>query len=125
MSALAVSSQFYKGFETLAEAAPGHVAHARSLIIDVLSQEQLRRLGRDADRIMSRIDTPAINEHYTSIPVERSADDRVDHLYGSPSGIHGIFLCARSWFGPVTPTTVLRTFRRCASRTRVGSRAAV
>ena len=80
MSALAVSSQLSKGFETLAEAAP--VAHARSLVIDVLSQEQLRRLGRDADRIMSRIDTPAINEHYTSIPAERSADDRVDHLYG-------------------------------------------
>jgi hypothetical protein len=99
VSALAVSSQLSKGFETLAEAAPGHVAHARSLVIDVLSQEQLRRLGRDADRIMSRIDTPAINEHYTSIPAERSADDRVDHLYGSPPGIHRIFLCARSWFG--------------------------
>ena len=50
-----------KGFETLAEAAPGHVAHVRSLVIDVLSPEQLRRLGRDADRIMSRIDTFAIN----------------------------------------------------------------
>jgi DNA-binding MarR family transcriptional regulator len=50
-----------QGFQTLAEAAPGHVAHVRSLIIDVLSQEQLRRLGRDADRIMSRIDTSGIN----------------------------------------------------------------
>ena len=50
-----------KGFETLAEAAPGHVAHVRSLVIDVLSPEQLRRLGRDADRIMSRIDTSGIN----------------------------------------------------------------
>jgi DNA-binding MarR family transcriptional regulator len=50
-----------KGFEALAEAAPGHVAHVRSLVIDVLSPEQLRRLGRDADRIMSRIDTLAIN----------------------------------------------------------------
>ena len=46
-----------EGFRTLAEAAPGHVAHVRSLVIDVLSPEQLRRLGRDADRIMSRIDT--------------------------------------------------------------------
>jgi DNA-binding MarR family transcriptional regulator len=45
------------GFKTLADAAPGHVAHVRSLVIDVLSPEQLRRLGRDADRIMSRIDT--------------------------------------------------------------------
>jgi hypothetical protein len=49
------------GFQTLAEAAPGHVAHVRSLVIDVLSPEQLRRLGRDADRIMSRIDTFGIN----------------------------------------------------------------
>ena len=50
-----------KGFQTLAEAAPGHVAHVRSLIVDVLSPEQLRRLGRDADRIMSRIDASGIN----------------------------------------------------------------
>jgi DNA-binding MarR family transcriptional regulator len=48
-----------KGFQALAEAAPGHVAHVRSLVIDVLSPEQLRRLGRDADRIMARIDTSA------------------------------------------------------------------
>jgi DNA-binding MarR family transcriptional regulator len=45
------------GARTLAEAAPGHVAHVRSLVIDTLSAEQLRRLGRDADRIMARIDT--------------------------------------------------------------------
>ena len=50
-----------EGFQTLAEAAPGHVAHVRSLIIDVLSPEQLRRVGRAADRIMSRIDTSGIN----------------------------------------------------------------
>ena len=50
-----------EGFRTLAKAAPGHVAHVRSLVIDVLSPEQLRRLGRDADRIMSRIDTAEIN----------------------------------------------------------------
>jgi DNA-binding MarR family transcriptional regulator len=49
------------GFQTLAEAAPGHVALVRSLVIDVLSPEQLRRLGRDADRIMARIDRVAIN----------------------------------------------------------------
>jgi DNA-binding MarR family transcriptional regulator len=49
------------GFRTLAEAAPGHVAHVRSLVIDVLSPEQLRRVGRAADRVMSRIDTSAIN----------------------------------------------------------------
>ena len=50
-----------KGFQALAEAAPGHVAHVRSLVIDVLSAEQLRRLGIAADRIMSRIDTSGIN----------------------------------------------------------------
>lgn len=50
-----------KGLETLAEAAPGHVAHVRSLVIDVLSPEQLRRLGQAADRITSRIDTSEIN----------------------------------------------------------------
>lgn len=49
------------GLHTLAEAAPRHVARVRSLVIDVLSPEQLRRLGRDADRIMARIDTTAIN----------------------------------------------------------------
>jgi DNA-binding MarR family transcriptional regulator len=49
------------GFRILAEAAPGHVAYVRSLVIDVLTPEQLRRLGRDADRIMSRIDTSGIN----------------------------------------------------------------
>ena len=50
-----------EGLQTLAEAAPRHVAHVRSLVIDVLSPEQLRRLGRDADRIMARVDTSAIN----------------------------------------------------------------
>jgi DNA-binding MarR family transcriptional regulator len=50
-----------EGFQELADAAPGHVAHVRSLVIDVLSAEQLRRLGLTADRIMSRIDTSEIN----------------------------------------------------------------
>ncbi|MGD0556744.1 MAG: MarR family transcriptional regulator [Streptosporangiaceae bacterium] len=50
-----------KGFQALDEAAPGHVAHVRSLVIDVLSPEQLRRLGLAADRIVSRIDTSGIN----------------------------------------------------------------
>jgi small neutral amino acid transporter SnatA (MarC family) len=45
-----------QGFQTIADTAPGHVAHVRSILIDVLSPEQLRRLGRDADRIVSRID---------------------------------------------------------------------
>ncbi len=45
------------GLQTIVEAAPAHVAHVRSLVVDALSAEQLRRLGRDAERIMSRIDT--------------------------------------------------------------------
>ncbi len=49
------------GFQTLVQAAPRHVAHVRSLVIDALSPEQLRRLGRDANRIMSRIDTSTAN----------------------------------------------------------------
>jgi len=49
-----------KGFRALVEAAPGHLAHVRSLVVDVLSPEQLRRLGRDAARIMSRIDKSGI-----------------------------------------------------------------
>ena len=49
------------GFELLASAAPRHVAHVRSLVIDVLSAEQLRRMGRDAERIVARIDNATIN----------------------------------------------------------------
>jgi DNA-binding MarR family transcriptional regulator len=49
------------GWQTLVDAAPAHVAHVRSLVIDVLSPEQLRRLGRDAERIMSVIDTTPVN----------------------------------------------------------------
>jgi DNA-binding MarR family transcriptional regulator len=49
------------GFQVLEEAAPGHVAYVRSLVIDVLSPEQLRRVGLAADRIVSRIDTSEIN----------------------------------------------------------------
>jgi DNA-binding MarR family transcriptional regulator len=51
------------GFKTLADAAPGHVAHVRSLVIDVLSPEQLRRLGRDANQIMSSIGGRADDHH--------------------------------------------------------------
>jgi DNA-binding MarR family transcriptional regulator len=49
------------GYRTIVDAAPGHVARVRELVIDVLSSEQLRRLGRDAERIMARIDTSTIN----------------------------------------------------------------
>jgi DNA-binding MarR family transcriptional regulator len=50
-----------EGFQALAAAAPRHVAHVRSLVIDVLSPEQLRRLGLAADRITSRIDSSGIS----------------------------------------------------------------
>jgi len=50
-----------EGFERLVEAAPSHVAYVRSVVIDALTPEQLRRLGRDANRITSRIDTSAAN----------------------------------------------------------------
>jgi len=50
-----------QGFRALVEAAPGHLEHVRSLVVDVLSPEQLRRLGRDAARFMSRIDTSGID----------------------------------------------------------------
>jgi DNA-binding MarR family transcriptional regulator len=49
-----------KGLDMLVAAAPAHVAHVRYLVIDVLSPEQLRRLGRDAVRIMSRINTSGV-----------------------------------------------------------------
>jgi DNA-binding MarR family transcriptional regulator len=49
-----------EGFQVLAEAAPGHVAHVRSLVIDVLSPEQLRRMGLASDRIMSRIEASRV-----------------------------------------------------------------
>jgi DNA-binding MarR family transcriptional regulator len=49
------------GYQTIVDAAPSHVAHVRSLVLDVLSHEQLRLLGRAADRIMAHIDTSTIN----------------------------------------------------------------
>jgi DNA-binding MarR family transcriptional regulator len=50
-----------EGFKTLADAAPTHVAHVRSIVIDALSPEQLRRFGLTSDRIVSRVDTSEIN----------------------------------------------------------------
>lgn len=49
------------GLQAIVSAAPRHVAHVRGLVVDALSPEQLRRLGRDAERIMSRIDTSRVN----------------------------------------------------------------
>ncbi len=50
-----------EGFRTIAEAAPAHVAQVRSLVIDVLTPEQLRLMGRAAKRIVANIDTSAVN----------------------------------------------------------------
>jgi DNA-binding MarR family transcriptional regulator len=50
-----------EGQRTIEAAAPAHVAHVRSLVVDVLSAEQLRRLGSVAERILSRIDTPPVS----------------------------------------------------------------
>ncbi|MFC1443596.1 MarR family transcriptional regulator [Streptacidiphilus sp. N1-10] len=47
------------GMRKLEEAAPGHVALVRHLMVDNLSAERLRRLGQDAERIVQRIDSPA------------------------------------------------------------------
>ena len=49
-----------EGFRTIEAAAPAHVAHVRSLVIDVLSPEQLRRVGGAAERIWSRIDKTTV-----------------------------------------------------------------
>jgi DNA-binding MarR family transcriptional regulator len=49
------------GYQTLVNAAPGHVAHVRSLSVDVLTREQLRLLGRAAERIVAHIDTSTMH----------------------------------------------------------------
>ncbi|MER5410523.1 MarR family transcriptional regulator [Streptomyces sp. NPDC002769] len=46
------------GMRKLESAAPEHVAYVRHLVVDNLSQERLRRLGQDAERILQRIDSP-------------------------------------------------------------------
>ncbi len=48
------------GVRALEDAAPAHVAYVRSLVIDVLSPEQLRRFRQVAERIVSRIDSSSI-----------------------------------------------------------------
>jgi DNA-binding MarR family transcriptional regulator len=50
-----------EGYQALVSAAPGHVAHVRSLFVDALTREQLRLLGRAAERIVARIDTSDVN----------------------------------------------------------------
>jgi DNA-binding MarR family transcriptional regulator len=45
-----------EGMRVLAEAAPAHVAFVRKIVIDALTPERLRRLGQDAQRIVTRIE---------------------------------------------------------------------
>jgi DNA-binding MarR family transcriptional regulator len=45
-----------EGFAKLAEAAPGHVEIVRSLVIDALSDEQLRQVAEVARVVLDRID---------------------------------------------------------------------
>ena len=47
------------GMRKLESAAPGHAAYVRHLVVDNLSAERLRRLGQDAQKVLSRIDSPA------------------------------------------------------------------
>jgi DNA-binding MarR family transcriptional regulator len=47
------------GMAKLESAAPDHVAFVRHLVVDNISAERLRRLGRDAEQIVQRIDSPA------------------------------------------------------------------
>jgi DNA-binding MarR family transcriptional regulator len=44
------------GFAKLASAAPGHVEHVRSYVIDALDEEQLRQLHAIGDVILARLD---------------------------------------------------------------------
>jgi DNA-binding MarR family transcriptional regulator len=46
-----------KGRQKLAEAAPGHVAAARHLVIDALTREQQRSLAQISEAITARADT--------------------------------------------------------------------
>ena len=47
------------GMAKMESAAPAHVAYVRHLVVDNISGERLRRLGRDAEQIVQRIDSPA------------------------------------------------------------------
>jgi DNA-binding MarR family transcriptional regulator len=45
-----------EGMRVLADAAPDHVAFVHRVVIDALTPERLRRLGQDAERILTRIE---------------------------------------------------------------------
>lgn len=49
-----------EGMALIVEVAPRHVEHVRSLVVDVLTPEQLRRMGRDAERILAEIKFPGL-----------------------------------------------------------------
>lgn len=43
------------GWDKVVEAAPGHVEHVRTLVVDALSHEQLRELTQICDAVLARI----------------------------------------------------------------------
>jgi len=45
-----------EGQRVLTEAAPAHVTFVRQIVIDALTPERLRRLGQDAQRILTRVE---------------------------------------------------------------------
>lgn len=47
-----------EGRERVERAAPGHVAHARQLVVDAASPQDLATFGRVGDQIVSRLSTP-------------------------------------------------------------------
>ena len=44
------------GWDKIVQAAPGHVASVRELVIDALTPTQLAQLSRSCDRLLSRLD---------------------------------------------------------------------
>ncbi|MEV6629282.1 hypothetical protein AB0M54_00850 [Actinoplanes sp. NPDC051470] len=51
-----------QGWELVRAAAPGHVAAMRSLVFEGLTEEELRDLGRQVDRLADAVGRPAWRE---------------------------------------------------------------
>jgi DNA-binding MarR family transcriptional regulator len=58
------------GQERLIDAAPGHVATVRHLVLDALSREQLAQLSTIADAILGRVDPDGAMTAFCRRPVE-------------------------------------------------------
>ena len=61
------------GWDKVRDAAPGHVAHVRSQVIDALDDAQVRQLAEIAEAILSRIDPAGV---VMAPQRDRSAHDR-------------------------------------------------